>query len=348
MLLAGHGFNYDLGTGLDVDILFDLGLRGEGPKLSSSDLSYHLQEGSKRTQGNVIHPPGQENPGLVLTSTKRKENASCPICGLVTLKKTLDRHIQSNHQRKLPISCSFCGKTFARKDIRKRHELEQHYGDTELAQCVHCGNQVRQRVLKDHWNSQRCRRARTLKTSLDFSQRFGPETVTDGLPVCIRLFNFCRYGILEWDRSASSRFGPCYPIVSSSSPLPEHVLGQICKLRSLAICLTQSMLEKAWIGVRELFQIMVLGTADKWIFGGHSEEAKTHSRYVISMYDSAQSQQCNFYDVKKVIILAKEGMHDIDRRKLDAREAPGDDWETQLSSILPVWWDLHKEYLHRG
>ena len=59
--------------------------------------------------------------------------------------------------RKAQFRCYVCNQSFARKDILQRHWVEQHAGDSWTIRCRSCGAQVRERYLKQHLHTQKCR-----------------------------------------------------------------------------------------------------------------------------------------------------------------------------------------------
>lgn len=89
-----------------------------------------------------------------------KQKTTCSICGLVFLKKTLQRHIRDKHgSRRSSFECVVCENKFKRQDILDRHFSEQHgkdSGEAGTVECVYCHQHIRERALRDHLKSQRC------------------------------------------------------------------------------------------------------------------------------------------------------------------------------------------------
>ena len=85
---------------------------------------------------------------------------SCRFCDRsFPQKKTLKRHMRAVHQKQA-FRCPECPRTFNRADIRERHRAEQHGEKAEPIECMNCGAMVRERTLRGHLETRRCRNAR--------------------------------------------------------------------------------------------------------------------------------------------------------------------------------------------
>lgn len=107
----------------------------------------------------------QLNPAPVTISRPRKR-AICSLCGTGILKRTLARHIRSVHGQGQThkYQCGECDQKFPRKDAHYRHQREQHQNEASV-ECTVCGKHVKERSLKDHFKSRRCRPSLNVESS---------------------------------------------------------------------------------------------------------------------------------------------------------------------------------------
>lgn len=104
-------------------------------------------------------------PGAEETSATAAEDAlahhstirnQCERCRRhFTHPKSLKRHLRTVHSGSR-FSCAHCQEVFKRRDIKERHEAEQHSDDAGTVECRTCGDHVRERALKEHMKSQKC------------------------------------------------------------------------------------------------------------------------------------------------------------------------------------------------
>ena len=100
----------------------------------------------------------------------------CKICGRrFPLQKTLNRHSHSVHQS-AKFRCSQCALSFNRKDVKDRHEMEQHGTESDTTECMVCHVELRRRALFSHSRSKRHRKAqRQARELLDKQKKAGRD-----------------------------------------------------------------------------------------------------------------------------------------------------------------------------
>lgn len=82
----------------------------------------------------------------------------CPACDISTTRYAdLQRHRRSKHGKSRAYQCHECDKAFSRKDMLDRHRRERHE-KIEPVECMNCGKLVKDISLRDHLESDRCRR----------------------------------------------------------------------------------------------------------------------------------------------------------------------------------------------
>lgn len=72
-----------------------------------------------------------------------------------TARKSLNRHIRSQHENET-FQCNICLATFNRRDIRDRHEQEQHRSQESTYSCQRCGKTISRRHAREHQNTRSC------------------------------------------------------------------------------------------------------------------------------------------------------------------------------------------------
>lgn len=287
--------NFDLST-LDCSFLDDW-------EQESHD--FDILDALNLHDGNLedVHliDPGAENSGqanvdqhaididamnMDLPAAKRR--VACPTCGLLLLRKTLKRHMNTKHAAtQLQFQCSHCPSQFAREDILRRHEVTQHLSTMETVPCPHCGIHIRQRALLEHQASQKCNRARQfVAKKLDLisaAQSFGPQAMTDALAACCYLF--MKAWVFE---ETSNKVGPMSSRVALCSTLPSLDLMILGRLRHEAMHSTRCVLALRIRTPDEYDYAMVLvwllKEADENIFGFGSVQSNSHLKYLISQY----------------------------------------------------------------
>lgn len=239
------------------------------------------------------------------------KTTSCPICGVLLLKRTLPRHVKYKHQPQVQaIRCAYCTKTFSRRNVRDRHEEEQHGTEVSLMECLNCGQEIRKRTKHEHLRSRRCMEARNNSQILearrsgvfgaqgsrevtvntcesviypDVSGRFGLVSVADPVIVyCILMGTL--WGIRCTLLHQSERRKRIFELPVLHMTLPRGYQAELLELRELAILLLQRDL----VGNprRRTTQVVLLHIIDSLIFGPDSEACAAHRSYLKSWYTS--------------------------------------------------------------
>lgn len=249
----------------------------------TSDIVYTTGRSSFSERSIPTQP--QQQPTLLPQPSIGMAQATfqCPICkGIFPLRKTLNRHLRTVHQPS-KIRCRHCALEFNRKDIKDRHELEQHGTSSDAVECSICHVQVRQRALSSHFNSKRHGRAqkqadeihltlskvgRGLRASRipDTEALIDPTLVT----TCLIVKLLARFSGLLWPL--------CVDTIKQSF--------EMLKLKGQALRSISKMIERRPLPKSTEFMAPVATMAIvQWIFG-ELEQAELHIKVLVSLYGS--------------------------------------------------------------
>ena len=223
-----------------------------------------------------------------------KQKTTCQVCGLVILKKTLPRHVRvKHHQQRQLLPCSYCDRTFSRMDIVERHEREQHGEDIGTVECVYCGQDIRQRAIKDHFRSRKCREARASPKELERDspscraqsgtsvfQGLGVEAAMDSILVCS--YFLVNAALLRIALNAKLEISQDDALPLNTTHVPRQIHVELWELRGLAIRLTRKRLANIYAHDSAIAEVFSLALADLDIFGEQSEYCEAHIKHLES------------------------------------------------------------------
>lgn len=228
--------------------------------------------------------------------TYEKQKTTCALCGVVLLRKTLLRHIQHKHLLKLSLKCGICDQSFKRLDILKRHEREQHADDNDTVECTHCGKVVKRRVMKSHFESNRCMVARKRLDLSDFEQmtidthqktthlsspKHTPEVV-DPVVLCIYTFGISLLVATQIDGWED------FDKIIRAAPIYRQAKIELMNTRDRALHSVRTTLHDNSLGEARLIAVFLLLFADGEAFGWDSTEAVAHAKYLDAVHQSAR------------------------------------------------------------
>ena len=231
--------------------------------------SSHNRAGIYSSQGICLN----RNQAVATKHTgKAKQRTACPICGIIMLKKVLQRDLDSVHGHG-SYCCGPCGQSFGRRDFLDRHAVEQHgvkAGAAGTVQCTICGKKVRSRALKDHFESKACKTAKAQSDPEEM--RHGPNLMR--LTWMDTIYRFDASTVLE----------PWQPVESALTELASFE----APLRNLGITIPGSIWELRGMALRTLSRY-VKSTK------GTSEDKTVRNILAMTVLDSSLGQVESVY-----------------------------------------------------